>query len=288
MNHRCFFVSDLHGRRGRYLKLFERIAEERPAALFMGGDLLPMPLDLSWAGEDGGADFVRDFLAPGFESLRERLGKAYPRVFLILGNDDARVEEEAFLEMENAGLCHYAHGRRFELGGFTIVGYSHVPPTPFRLKDWERYDVSRYVDPGCTSPEEGSRTVEVDATEIRYGTIEKDLAALTADENMERLVLLMHTPPYQTLLDRAGLDGRMVDHVPLDVHIGSIAVKRLIEKRQPWLTLHGHVHESARLTGAWKEKLGRTLAIGAAHDGPELSLVRFDLEDPTAAERELI
>ena len=84
MNHRCFFVSDLHGRRRRYLKLFERIAEERPAALFMGGDLLPMPLDLSWAGEDGGADFVRDFLAPGFESLRERLGdlELYARFFL--------------------------------------------------------------------------------------------------------------------------------------------------------------------------------------------------------------
>jgi len=35
-----------------------------------------------------------------------------------------------------------------------------VPPTPFLLKDWEKYDVSAYVDPGCVSPEEGYHRVE--------------------------------------------------------------------------------------------------------------------------------
>ena len=77
----------------------------------------------------------------------------------------------------------------------------------------------------------------------------------------------------------------MVDHVPLDVHVGSIAVRRFIEARQPRLTLHGHVHESARLTGSWRDRIGRTLMLGAAHDGPELALVRFDLERPGAALR---
>ena len=61
-----------------------------------------------------------------------------------------------------------------------------------------------------------------------------------------------------------------------------------IEERQPLLTLHGHVHESASLTGVWREHLGRTLAMSAAHDGPELALVRFDLEDPETAARDLI
>ena len=99
--------------------------------------------------------------------------------------------------------------------------------------------------------------------------------------------MLFHTPPYQTKLDRAALDGKMIDHVPLDLHVGSIAVKDLIMKHQPLLTLHGHVHESARLTGSWKEQLGETTALSAAHDGPELALVRFDPGNLREASREL-
>ena len=80
----------------------------------------------------------------------------------------------------------------------------------------------------------------------------------------------------------------MIDHVPLDVHVGSIAVKRFIERRRPMLTLHGHVHESARLTGHWQERIGRTLCLSAAHDGPELALVSFDTESLADAERVLL
>ena len=90
------------------------------------------------------------------------------------------------------------------------------------------------------------------------------------------------------LLDHAGLEGQQVDHVPMDTHVGSIAVRRLIERRQPWLTLHGHVQGSWRRTGSWKQKLGRTTMINAAHDGPQLALVRIDLDRPFDAERELI
>ena len=97
-------------------------------------------------------------------------------------------------------------------------------------------------------------------------------------------------PPGGSLapLDRAALDGVAVEHAPLDLHIGSIAIRRFIEARQPRLTLHGHVHESARLTGAWQQRIGRTLCLSAAHDGPELALVRFDLDDPDQATRELL
>lgn len=42
-------------------------------------------------------------------------------------------------------------------------------------------------------------------------------------------------------------------YAPMDVHVGSIALRRFIEARQPLLTLHGHVHESARLTGSWHQ-----------------------------------
>ena len=58
--------------------------------------------------------------------------------------------------------------------------------------------------------------------------------------------------------------------------------------RQPYLTLHGHVHESALITGAWKDKIGNTCCFSAAHHGKELALVRFDPEHPENAMRELI
>jgi hypothetical protein len=48
------------------------------------------------------------------------------------------------------------------------------------------------------------------------------------------------------------------------------------------------VHESARLTGAWRDRIGRTVCLSAAHDGPELALVRFRLDDPAVATRELV
>jgi Icc-related predicted phosphoesterase len=105
---------------------------------------------------------------------------------------------------------------------------------------------------------------------------------------MENAVFLFHTPPYDTKLDRAALDGKMVDGVPVDVHVGSIAVRRFIELRQPTITLHGHIHESARITGSWKDRIGKTCLFSAAHDGPELALVRFTLENPENATRELL
>ncbi len=284
----CFFVSDLHGDAARYRRLFERIVAEAPAGVFLGGDLLPSALAPS-SGPDGAqAEFIAGVLEPGFAAVRAALGERAPRVFVILGNDDCRVEEETVVAAGTRGAWEYAHGRRLTFGRFTVLGYACVPPTPFRLKDWERYDVSRYVDPGCVSPEEGARTVPVEERETRWGTIQGDLEGLAGDADLSAAVCLFHAPPYQTPLDRAALDGRSFEHVPLDVHVGSIAVRRFIEQRQPLLTLHGHVHETTRLTGEWRVQLGRTHCLSAAHDGPELALVRVALDRPEAATRELL
>jgi Icc-related predicted phosphoesterase len=234
------------------------------------------------------ADFLKDYLLPAFTKARQTLGSEYPVIFLILGNDDPRCEEEQFQARPANELWHYAHGRKFTIANFPVYGYACVPPTPFLLKDWERYDVSRYVPPGSVSPEEGHRSVPADESRIKWGTIECDLDSLAGKEPLDRAVFLFHTPPYETPLDRAALDGKSLEHVALDVHIGSIAVRRFIEERQPHLTLHGHIHESTRLTGEWKTRLGRTVCINGAHDGPELALVRFDLESPWDATRELL
>jgi Icc-related predicted phosphoesterase len=279
---RCFFATDLHGREARYESLFGAIAGERPDAVFLGGDLLPHGYLRRRKGRPV------DLLVSSFRDLRRELGEAYPQVFLILGNDDPRVEEGMVIAAAREGVWHYVHERRVRWGDHTVLGYACVPPTPFQMKDWERYDVSRYVDPGCVSPEEGWRSVEVPGNRIRYGTIAEDLEKLAGREDLARAIFLCHTPPYATELDRAALDGKMIDHVPLDVHVGSIAVKRFIEARQPLLSLHGHIHESTRLTGEWRDRIGRTHMFNAAHHGPELALVAFDTARLEDAERRLL
>jgi Icc-related predicted phosphoesterase len=233
-------------------------------------------------------NFIRDYLSPEFTKLKTSLGDDYPRVFLILGNDDSRSYEEDIIScMLKEGVWEYIHNQSALFGSHTVFGYAYVPPTPFMNKDWERYDVSRYVDPGCIPPDEGWHSVEQAENIIQYATIKQDLEDIVGENDLSNSIFLFHTPPYQTKLDRAGLDDKMIDHVPLDLHVGSIAVKEMIMDHQPLLTLHGHVHESTRITGSWKEQLGNTFIYSAAHDGPELALVRFDPDKPQDAVREL-
>lgn len=282
----CLFVSDMHGRRDRYEKLLDAIVRERPAAVFLGGDLLPHGFSLAQA--DQAEDFLADFLWPALRRLRQQLAGDYPRLFAILGNDDPRIEEAALLEAQREELLEYVHQRRVPFGRWDVYGYACVPPTPFSLKDWERYDVSRFVDVGAVSPEEGWRSVPVDPREIRNGTIQDDLRALAGEAELDAAIFLFHSPPYRSALDRAALDGRMHEHAPLDVHVGSIAVRRFLERRGPRVSLHGHVHESARLTGRWMDRIGATVALSAAHDDQELALVRFDPARPQEATRALL
>jgi Icc-related predicted phosphoesterase len=279
----CFFTSDLHGRKKRYDRLFQLIAKEKPDAVFLGGDLLPHPLQ----NDSGLEEFVKTIIIDPMEEIRDKLhGK--PEFFLILGNDDPRMTEPLFLSADDKGILNYMHQKSIPFHDFFVAGYAYIPPTPFQLKDWERYDVSRFVDVGAISPEEGFRTVDVDPYDIRYHTIAQDLEILAKQNPPRKTIYLFHAPPYNTLLDRAELDGKIIDHAPLDVHIGSIAIKRFIEEKQPFLTLHGHVHETVRLTGAWEEKIGNTLLFAGAHDGPELPLVRFSTDDMASASRQLI
>lgn len=279
-----FFVSDLHGHVEKYEKLFFHIRRKRPRAVFFGGDLLPSGLQYKASSKAVPVPFVDGFLAPAFQTLKNELLDAYPDVFIILGNDDPRSEESAFVKHEAEGIWHYMHMKKKRLDNFWVYGYAMVPPTPFLLKDWEQYDVSRYVDPGCVHPTEGYRTVKPTA-DTEFSTIKEDLGILAGEDDLSRAIFLFHSPPYKTALDRAGLDGVMVDHVPVDVHVGSIAIKEFIQARQPMLTLHGHIHESAKITGSWKEQIGDTMAYSAAYDGPGLALVHFTNKCLRSAER---
>src|SRR5262245_28861689 len=97
-----FFVSDMHGSTERYEKLFDAIARERPAGVFLGGDLLPHRMTALAAGAAG--SFLDEELLPRLDALRGALGAAYPQIFVIFGNDDPRADEESALEAERRGL----------------------------------------------------------------------------------------------------------------------------------------------------------------------------------------
>lgn len=286
---KCLFATDLHGSIDRYEKLFKQLLVERPGVVFLGGDLLDGLLQAFAAASPRIKDFLGDYLVPRFLEVKKQMGADWPRVLLILGNDDGRFIESAILDAAVQGCWTYAHDRRIALSdNLFAFGYSFIPPSPFMLKDWERYDVSRFVDPGCVSPEEGRLSVPVEERVRRYSTIAEDLDNLAGTCSVERSIFLFHAPPYQTAHDRAVLDGQMVDHAPVDVHVGSIAIQRFITDRQPMLTLHGHVHESTRITGQWHTQIGKTHLFGGAHDGPELALIRFDTQDLQSAERLLL
>jgi len=279
---KCFLVSDLHGNTAKYGRLLQSVEGEKPDAVFIAGDILPNQI----AGGGNAGDFLEEVLLSPIHSLKAR--GIETRFFVIMGNDDPRKFEDVLLEADEKGELDYVHNRKKMFCGYVVAGYAHVPPTPFLLKDWERYDVSRFVDVGAVSPEEGLRTVPVDARKVRFSTIAKDLEKLAEGMDMERSLFLFHSPPYNTALDRADLDGVSVDHAPVDVHIGSIAIQRFIEEKRPHLTMHGHVHESPRLTGCWMDNMEGTVMLSGAHDGSELALVRFDPEKPSEAERELL
>lgn len=275
----CLFTSDLHGNPDRYRHLLQVLQQERPDALLIGGDL--------FSQHTSAVELLHDLFYPGLRALRQTEGRR-TRVLTILGNDDPRALEPLILEGAAEGLLEYIPTRTVALGPYRVCGYPFVPPTPFLLKDWERYDVSRYTPPGCVSPEEGRRSVPVDEHIVKYATIAEDLRELLRAGDPVHTIFLFHSPPHETALDRAALDGKWVDHVPMDVHVGSIAIKRFIEEHHPHVTLHGHIHEAPRLTGRWKEILGTTVAMSGCHDGPELALVRFDPDRPRAAVRELV
>jgi len=276
---KCIFVSDLHGNLKRFKKLFHIIEKEKPKAIFIGGDLLPNQFKIDHS--------INEFLEDNFFSKIRKLTYK-PRFFMIFGNDDPRVFEEILVNAEKKGLIDYVHNKTVEFNDLFVTGYSYVPPTPFQLKDWEKYDISRFVDVGVISPEKGIRTVQEKPDKIKYSTISEDLDKLSKNAPVEKTIFLFHSPPYKTNLDRAALDGKMVDHAPLDVNVGSIAIKRFIEKKHPFLTLHGHIHESVSLTGKWVEKFKKTYAFSAAHNGPELAIVFFDTNYLEKANRELI
>ena len=100
-------------------------------------------------------------------------------------------------------------------------------------------------------------------------SIEEELELLPIPRDSSRTIYVMHAPPFQTNLDRL-FDGRWV---------GSRAIRAFIETHQPHLTLHGHIHESSEISGAFMERIGETVSVNPGQSTEELYAVVFKLED---------
>ncbi|HEY6393331.1 MAG TPA: metallophosphoesterase, partial [Bryobacteraceae bacterium] len=88
---------------------------------------------------------------------------------------------------------------------------------------------------------------------------EEELAArLSKFAGIDPLVLICHTPPVGTKLDKAGADR----------HFGSKAVRDFIERNQPAYFYCGHVHEAA----GREDTIGKTRGWNVGKRGRILEL----------------
>jgi uncharacterized protein len=165
----------------------------------------------------------------------ERLAGSDVRCFLMPGNDDPAGVEEA---IEHAGRVEACDDRIVEFDGRAMIslGYSNI--TPFH------------------SP----RELDEDELYRRVDTLACQL------DDPASAIFNLHVPPYDSTLDNAAeldenLSVVMLGSEPKIIPVGSTAVRELIERYQPLLSLHGHVHESA---GA--KRIGRTLCINPGSD----------------------
>ena len=281
------FVSDLHGKISRYEALLKIIKKEKPDFVFLGGDLLPHRNIENQNGFKNEGNFVNDFLFRKFTKLKETMDCAYPDIFLIPGNDDRKTIFDLVADGEKAELWRNIHKQCVTIGKYRFYGYGCVPPTPFMIKDWERYDNSKEINEGCIAPKNGFHSLPPDH-DPENDTIENDIKTIIGNDDLEFGIFLFHSPPFQTVLDHALIRNDRLGNETSARNVGSKAIRNFIETAKPYITMHGHIHESASITGQWEQRLGRTWLCSAAHDGPELSVITFNLNEPQSANRRLI
>jgi Icc-related predicted phosphoesterase len=170
----------------------------------------------------------------------ERLEGTEITCFVCPGNDDQFDIDEVIAKARHVQL---AEGRVVDLDGFQMVSTGWSNRTP-----WQTYREEDEPDLG---------------TRIEY-------VAVNVTAPPERTIFNLHCPPYGSGLDDApeltdDMRLKHAGHAP--VPCGSKAVREAIERYQPVLSLHGHIHESRGNT-----RIGKTLCInpGSSYEQGEL------------------
>ncbi|MBN1346818.1 MAG: metallophosphoesterase [Phycisphaerae bacterium] len=266
------FTTDLHGRANLYKEAAQLVAATDADLLIFGGDMYPdgdmkdpSPMQVQ---------FVRGWLADWIRRLRDERPDC--RLATVLGNHDWLCSVEATEELEAEGLLTVLRpDRPAKFGGRKFLGYSYSPPSPFFSKDLERLDRPDDDPPlaggGRWDP---ARQRVVEAQTPGYFTslpsIQEDLAGIPPVDG--EWVFVSHSPPYDSKLDLL-ITGQPV---------GSHAIREFIERRQPYLSLHGHLHDSPYVSGRTCQRIGKTLAINPGQGTQTLAAVTFDPDDPEA------
>ena len=165
----------------------------------------------------------------------DRLRGTGVRIFVSPGNDD---EMEVDDVIRRAEIVELGEGRTVEIDGFTMISTGWSNPTPWKTHREE-------------SEEQLAARIDAMATQV---------------PDKSRAIFNLHCPPYQSGLDEApaiDADLRLLHGGRALRPVGSTAVRQAIEKHQPLISLHGHIHESKGAT-----KIGKTLAInpGSAYE----------------------
>jgi Icc-related predicted phosphoesterase len=276
---RLVYTSDLHGDPALYQAAGQAALHATADAVVLGGDLCPgTPSASATHLPRSQPEFLLKEVGPMVEGWK----RAQPalRVFAIPGNDDCQTILAALGELEQRGLVENLHQRAVRMGPFTLVGLSFVPPTPFSIKDFERRDSKGYSarEPqfarSVLGTPEGFREIEDFGRHLEsLPTIEEELHTLSL-EDPTKTIAVIHCPPFQTRCDVL-FNGQP---------IGSRALRSWIERHQPLLTLHGHIHESPKMSGAFFDRIGRTLVVNPGASARTPHLVHIDLENLSVLE----
>ena len=178
----------------------------------------------------------------------ERLEGTDLRCFVCPGNDDQFEVDEIIARAKRVEACE---GAVVEMGDLQMASTGWANRTP-----WKTY---REED----EPDLSAR-------------IEKVVSQLTASP--DHSIFSFHCPPYASGLDEAPQlteDMRLEHAGRAPVPTGSTAVREAIERHQPMLSLHGHIHE-----GRGNARIGRTLCInpGSSYEQGELLGAVVDLQ----------
>lgn len=183
---------------------------------------------------------------------RPRLAGTPTRLLVGLGNDDLTSMERVILEDGFAELTDREVLRLDDHHELVTLPFSN--PTPWKThRELPEEAIAQYLD--------------------------ERVARLTHPESA---VFNAHVPPYGTPLDLAPrLDDTLTKVMRAGgetdlIHVGSTAVRSALERHQPLLGLHGHIHESRGST-----QIGRTLSMncGSAYTEGALLGALVDLGD---------
>jgi Icc-related predicted phosphoesterase len=162
------------------------------------------------------------------DMAKEKLGGSGVRVFVCPGNDD---EMEVDDVIRKSDMVQLGEGQLLEIDDFSMISTGWSNHTPWNTHREE------------TEEQLGAR-IEAMAKQVREPS---------------RAIFNLHCPPYKSGLDEApaiDADLKLLHGGRALRPVGSTAVRESIEKHQPLLSLHGHIHESK---GAIK--IGKTLSI---------------------------